>query len=499
MIDFNLKSFTFGKSTAEGESEELRKYFIPTIAYRNAKTANKRKVYYIGHRGSGKSALFSQLKNDYIDKSTRNIIIEIEPTDFSYTAFRDSTHDFYDVPTVYGITWYYTILIEIMKKVLDKFKKSVKDTKTNRQNRQIIKKYLEDKGYLNKSGITLFIDVLKGFDLSKLRLNFDKVDAELSYRKKELKLLKILNFEDLQEPLSALNEAIKNHPVFIFIDELDIGWNNIKEAQNYISGLFFAVNRISVMKNIFIFTSLRQDMYNNLLSFLKDTEKMRDNVEYIRWDNKGLRSLIAKRIISSLKEDEQKSISYSEAIKLVFDDEVLNYIIENSLKRPREIIQFCTMALEQYNEAERKYAVKKVIDMDIVKEIQIEHAINRFEDFCKEFEYEYPGLKKFLSEFEYSNSEFTLKQFEIILEKAVVEVCNDCKWVEEIYDKIEDLIEILFVIGFIKVKPFNTGDFVAFYDKRILNFKNLEKIRINNIFSIALSCNENINITRDLE
>ena len=57
------------------------------------KTKEKEKLFYIAHRGSGKSALFSQLNYEYSEKKN-NILVQINPSEYSYETFTKIKHSF---------------------------------------------------------------------------------------------------------------------------------------------------------------------------------------------------------------------------------------------------------------------------------------------------------------------------------------------------------------------------------------------------------------------
>jgi hypothetical protein len=193
-----------------------------------------------------------------------------------------------------------------------------------------------------------------------------------------------------------------SHPVYIFIDELDTGWNDSKEAQNFIFGLFYAVRELKKLQNVTVFIFLRSDMYYNLRSILPDPEKMRDDIERFSWNPKTLRTLIGNRILAYWPTDELKDATIEEAISTVFEEHVLNYIILHSLHRPREIIQFCNETLDAFrllvlDTGRLRDGLPAKIALDVAKSIQPTFSANRFDDLCIEYKDQYPGLRELLS------------------------------------------------------------------------------------------------------
>src|SRR5882762_4080064 len=104
-----IAQLTLGHVKAESELDKLEEYFITTPTYINAISEARRKTYYIGQRGAGKTALFKKLADDYM-KRGEHIILTITPDNFSYEKFNDTEHNYSDMRAVYGTVWHYTLV-----------------------------------------------------------------------------------------------------------------------------------------------------------------------------------------------------------------------------------------------------------------------------------------------------------------------------------------------------------------------------------------------------
>jgi hypothetical protein len=481
---------SLGKSEAEGEKQSLYKYFFPTKAYLIAKgETNNRKLFYIGHRGAGKSALFNQLVYEY-SLGRNNIIIQMSPTQYSYEVFKKMEHNFFDIKAAYGVAWHYTLLIKIFFAISDYFE-SHPQFKKNRDNVDCIKKYLKTNGYLEEGfGLSVLSGFLRKLDLSKINVK----GGENKVIESDRQLAKHLNMKDVTAPLSALNNILATHPLYIFIDELDTGWNNTDEAKNFLIGLFTAVYEINRINNIQVFVSLRQDMYDNLLNFLPNTEKMRDDMEFLSWDKQNLKSLLSKRILSNLP-DKFNEMYTDESLQILFDnsgkvdEKVIDFIINHTMYRPREVIQFCNECLDEYVKRYNKpfqwlYTDMEIedygkkIDFEIVKNVEYKFSNYRLEDFCKEYDFELPKIRFVLLRFEGCMEFFSKEEFFIKLEHIMLEFTDKFgidNWIGETELKAEKLMEILFKIGFIKIYVPSYNKYRAYYQTTILNFDKVEK------------------------
>jgi hypothetical protein len=131
------------------------------------------------------------------------------------------------------------------------------------------------------------------------------------------------------------------------VDELDKGWDGSEDAKAFVAGLFQAaisINNNSVTIRVLI--SLRKELYDNIPELYEDAQKVRDLIEIIEWDEHSLLELISRRIsksissINSWDHFSQWNSIFAETLDYR-NTKSFNYIVDRTLYRPREIIQFC--------------------------------------------------------------------------------------------------------------------------------------------------------------
>jgi hypothetical protein len=522
MENTEIRQLTFGKSIAEREGANLERYFISTQAYINAKSEERRRTFYIGQRGAGKSALLNKLASEFASDG-RSITINITPTHFSYELFVDRKHDYIDVRSVYAAVWHYTLIIQMFKHVVEFFNQKP-HFKTNRENVLLIKNYLMKEGILESDSILdVFFRFLEKFSTSKVSSKLINVADSQAERDKYL--LKLLKMSDLVQELNALQKITDTHPIYIFIDELDTGWDNSKEAQNFLFGLFYAVREVRKLRNVIVFVSLRSDMYNKLSSILPDAEKMRDDIEKFSWSARTLRGLIARRIITFWPNERLKNATLDEAIASVFEDGILDYIILHSLQRPREIIQFCNDCIDELRNLSLHSITPPKINQEIVASVEPHFSRARLDALCEEYKYQYPNLRVLLTCFENGPEFYYTEDFINKLEEAMLETIEDVKaliesrvyqeiealqgyntleelgslkeskifeetknnlWLQAFLDTPKRLVELLFEIGFIKLYSQKDKAYLAYYETSFLNIDNISQLKINDVFVSAL-------------
>jgi hypothetical protein len=218
---------------------------------------------------------------------------------------------------------------------------------------------------------------------------------------------------------------------------------------------------------------------------------MRDDIERFFWNEKTLRWLIGSRISAyarkaGLKDDAENPL------ESVFEIGALEYIIAHSLHRPREVIQFCNETINEvgrliYNSQE----LPNKITLDIVKAVEPQFSLNRFNDLCDEYKHQYPELKKLLSCFEHGPEYYSTSDFKEKLENAVLETLERAaheSWLNDYLDQPRKLIEILFEIGFIKLYSAKDNKYLAYYESAFINTENTQQLKIHDVFTSALKC-----------
>ena len=161
------------------------------------------------------------------------------------------------------------------------------------------------------------------------------------------------------------------------------------------SGLFQAAISIrQLTPNVRIYLSLRKELYDNIPSLYEDAQKVRDLVEEITWDESALFDLMNRRISYSISPalgsgDSQNSWETVFSGTLDYrQSKSFNYMIDRTLYRPREIIQFASDAIS--------VAVNRgqsaPIGYSSISEAELSYSEQRLKDIAAEYRFQYPGL-----------------------------------------------------------------------------------------------------------
>ncbi|MFQ5630684.1 MAG: P-loop ATPase, Sll1717 family [bacterium] len=474
----NLEQLDFGPPAAERDIlSGLQNYFVESQSYRRLKKGGKSIL--LGNRGTGKSAIFRVLAAHY--RQQGYVVIELTPEDYSYEMLsRTLTEEHkgaWAKVGAYTASWKYLIYVLIMARILDKAPNLKK-----REAKEIYK-FLRDnhQGFQN-SPLEILISYLKRFDQLKLGL----LDASIKVRK----LQTLYKLEEISRLLPILETVCAHIPVAVFVDELDRGWDASEDAKAFVSGLFQAAMSINqTIQNTRVMISLRQEMYNSIPTLYEDAQKVWDLIEVIRWDKLSLLGLIAKRIAYSFTELHEKSAN--QCWNTVFASgnsvESFDYLIDRTLYRPREIIQFCIQATELAIER-REFP----ISFESVKEVESLYSEHRTKDIAAEYRFQYPELLKVFEAFR--GRPHTLERTvleEICLEIILTEMTgtHGVQWLQD--QEPEFLITILWEIGFLRAQvKGNAGNggptFLGSHEISTLNLKSVDRFDIHPMFRANL-------------
>jgi len=438
----SFSALDFGAPAAERDiGKGLKEYFVESDTFRRVYSGEK--FIILGNRGSGKSAIFKIIAER--EKTSRKVVIELSPEDYSYemlsTVLKAERAGGWAKYGAYAAAWKYLIYILVMKALVkggSQFKRGA-DAK--------IYKYLRDnhKGFQGNP-IALLISYLKRMEGFKIG------SYEATVKSQEL--AKLYDLEEINQLLPSLKEACIKQNVIVLIDELDRGWDASEDAKAFVAGLFQAVVSINELTpDLRVLVSLRMELYDSIPSLYEDAQKYRDVMEVISWDDSALLQLVGKRVRHTvpgltLKSDIEcwnsvflEKLDYRQARSF-------NYVVDRTLYRPREIILFCSIALEE----SRKTQLWP-IDYRVISKSELAYSEDRTRDIVAEYRFQYSGLMSVFDVFRGRSYGMTRRELEDIclaITTGDYKTARTASWVEG--QDPEYLIDVLWRIGFLRAQ-----------------------------------------------
>lgn len=474
----------FGTPSAERDiSRGLEKCFVESAAYHRVRSGAK--TILMGNRGSGKSAIFQVLAKR--ERGAGSHVIELSPEDYSYellSSTMEAEHAGSWAKTgAYAAAWKYLIYVLVMKALA---RKGMRLTKGGGRE---IHRYIRDSHGAQQLGtLSLLVSYLKRLEAIKIG------PIEAGVRTRELD--RLYKLEEIQNLLPALRKVLDTQRVVVFVDELDRGWDSSEDAKAFVSGLFQACVSINALHpNLRVYVSLRQELYDDIPALYEDAQKHRDLLEKISWSEESLLELIAKRIRFSARE---KGFDI-EALERAGDracwsavfaappgrarDASFGYMVDRTLYRPRELIQFCSEALEQA----RGRGSKLPVPYAAIERSEYGYSAERTKDIAAEYRSQYPCLLSVFEVFRSRPHTFGREELELLcLELA----CGDIptpgteSWLPSCDPN--DLIEILWRAGLLTAQPTVGGPFIGSHQVQHLNLVAVRRFRVHEMFHASL-------------
>lgn len=355
----------FGHEAAEDEEiNRLKEYYIKNNIFAKV-TAKLPLRILVGHKGIGKSALFTVAANE--DEINNILSIIIKPDDI--IDIGEKEENFLKLIA----SWKNGLNEIIFKKILIKLTNQTFSSENKYQS-------------LGGSLISESIIVLKKF------MN-DKVNS----------------FGSATE-VALIHKFMKNNIVNVYIDDLDRGWKGNQNDIHRLSALLNAVRDLSQEnKGLSFKIGLRSDVYYLCRTSDESTDKIEGSVVWYSWNNNEILLLLIKRILTFLGEKvdiqnlsnlEQKSLALylGHVFELKFEGkgkwknvDVYKILISLIRNRPRDLVKLCTLAAKKANDL----GLNK-INTKSLNDIFNEYSQGRLQDSINEYKSELPDIERLL-------------------------------------------------------------------------------------------------------
>lgn len=365
-LKLNIGNVDLGAVDAESD-RRLADYFVTTPQATAAATLAR--TQFLGRKGSGKSALFSQLQTLFREAGHfKNRVVHLTPDQYAWSALRQYKESGLLSEQAHANAWQFTIAVEAAA-VLTNEADTLFASNANITLRRLRKFIASNYGNKLPDTRSTAIRLLKGLESFNLEafgfgMGFSRKAHEQPLTPQIVELL----FEDLR----ILSQDVG---VVVALDRLDDSWDGSSEAKSLLIGLLKASKEINdrfsdrtSIKGISCLVFLRSDIYESLQ--FDDKDKHRPLEETITWTPDLLRKMVTQRLPRGLTIDELFEHGEMRGSIVPF-----NYIVKRTFLRPREVIQFLQECLRRsatdaeeikkdtIREAEEKYSVWKVEDV----------------------------------------------------------------------------------------------------------------------------------------
>lgn len=343
--DTFLQSVDLGSTSAENEMRTLESYYLKTDQFLKSLRGEANIV--VGRKGSGKSAIFLQVRDRERNKKG-NVVLDLKPDGYKLIKFKEMILSFLEEGTFQHTImafWEYVLLLEICYKILEKDRELHKHDHTlYGPYRALADLYYAD-GYETEGDFSERMSSL----MEKISTEYrSKHGDQTNVRLNASKLTEMLYCHDVRDLSKQVIEYMIHKEVcWLLFDNIDKGWPTSgleHEDLLIIRALIDATKKIErqfAKSNITVNTILflRNDVYELLVKETSDRGK--EASVLLDWtDPDLLRELIRLRIVSNnIKGDDSfNSLWPKICVSHYSGEETSQYLIERSLMRPRFLL-----------------------------------------------------------------------------------------------------------------------------------------------------------------
>lgn len=207
-----------------------------------------------------------------------------------------------------------------------------------------------------------------------------------------------------------LKNFLHHNAITVFVDDVDRGWQGMPEDALRISALINAMRDLSRDNDGLRFKlSLRSDVYFLVRTSDESTDKIEGSVVWFSWTNHEILALLAKRVETFFGRaaDEQSLLSVgqsrlAEYLTPVMEPRFNGYgkwanvpvhqvLMSLVRKRPRDLVKLCSLA------ARHAYDMRRhKITTDDLNAVFQEYSQGRMQDTFNEFRSELPEIERLL-------------------------------------------------------------------------------------------------------
>ncbi len=424
-IDFTESQIQqiFGSEAAEDENiERLRSYYFKSKTFEEVNSDLPLRIL-VGHKGIGKSALFQVAMAE--DEENNNLSILIRPDDIIDLGEDDK--DFLKVIR----SWKNGLTEIIARKALD----SIGDVEGDWKNK------------LSKQG---------GKVLKFLHDSFKEPT--------------IVNINPARQ--SVVTRFSKRQKIYIYIDDLDRGWEGSKEGVRRISALLNAVRDLSNENPGLNFRiSLRSDVYFLVRTSDESTDKIEGSVIWYSWTNHEIFVMLVKRVETYFGNEvnEQSLLSMSQdmlskRLHNIFEDRFegrghwnkapMHQVILSLLRqRPRDLVKLCSLAAR--NTRRRRGNTINTKDLEDSFE---EYSQGRLQDTVNEYKSELPEIERLLLAMKPSKREkkaslsYLFSTDQLLKKIADIQSQGDFRFTSGYIASNKDLAAFLYKVNFLTAR-----------------------------------------------
>jgi len=438
--DTFLQSLDLGATSAENEMRTLESYYLKTDQFLKSLRGEANLV--VGRKGSGKSAIFLQVRDRERNKQG-NIVLDLKPDGYKLIKFKELILSYLEEGTFQHTImafWEYVLLLEICYKILGT------DWESHKRDHVLFQPYRDLADLYRAEGYDTEGDFSERMSslMEKISTEYNsKHGNKTNVRLSASQLTEMLYSHDVRKLTKQVINYISHKDVcWLLFDNIDKGWpiSGLKhEDLLIIRALIDATKKIErqfnksdVVINSIVF--LRNDVFELLVKETSDRGK-EANVLLDWTDPDLLRELVRLRIASNnINGDNSFETLWRGICVSHFDgEESSQYLIERSLMRPRFLLNLISQC--------KSYAIN--LNHEKIQKEDIEKGLTAYStDLLADIGYEINDIESGVEDILYAFIECDATMDRARLDSILSEFGVDNQ-------KLDNIFELLIWYGFI--------------------------------------------------
>jgi len=410
---------SIGAAQAELDEHYLSHCFIETGDLGVITDCTDPRRIIAGRTGMGKSALIARLLDIHED------VIQIKPESLSLTYIANSgvigffTEAGVKMDIFYRLLWRHIFVVEVLKARFHLENEAAKNRFLNfiwqiipkKKNHEAALEYLKKWGEsfwketeyrIHEVTSTLERELegsVKGvipkwgeLNASAARKLTEEQKQEVIQRAQEI--VAQVQIAELSRVIELLDEVLltdRQKRYYIVIDKLDEDWVEDKLRFRLIRALIETSLDFAKIKNVKIIFAIRNDLLERVYRYTRDAgfqeEKYHSSTLQLRWTRVRLAELLDSRINLLVRDQyTTKTVTHSDVLpNKVGKQKVIDYILDRTLLRPRDVIQFFNTCIKQADG-------KPTISLNVLREAEGVYSRERLRALVDEWYGIYPNL-----------------------------------------------------------------------------------------------------------
>ncbi len=421
-----LRRVDMGKAFAEYDliktSAEL---FVSTPATLAALSRDNTSCFFVGRRGSGKTAITIELER----KFPRTIkilpqIFDLLDLPLDHSAFRDTRQRPFK-------SLKYVVERALLGELVRQW---TNDRKLDSNAQKLL------------SAERLLIENIS-FEERFLNLTEEIFGAYHADNKKWLRQLK--KRDELLKAVQLYGDDTNYHYTFL-IDRLDESWDGSDTALICLMALMHAsvaLNGSTPCIKPYIF--IRENIYDRIRGIDNEFSRLETSVVFLDWTEEKLAEFVAKRLLKPFSTKPKLTEAWGYFFQENHPRDSIARVMKLCQHRPRDVLMLCDYAIKSaINENHTK-----IEDCDL-KAAETRYSTSRLKDLGDEYAENYPNISIVLEYFYGLGSEFTIAAIENFIQRLMLEdkIKNHCSSWFYSYTTPFQFIDLLYSIGFIGLK-----------------------------------------------